>query len=912
MEQESNYDAELAVFKKKLKQLKGYKGRHTELITLYVPNGTDRGTVMNQLSEEINQSSNIKSPTTRKNVQGALRKIIVFLKKINFNIPPHGIVIFSGNVSTTEGKSDIKLFTVQPLKDLNTKLYWCDSEFHLDPLNEMVVPDEFYALMVLDKNEVTIAQLSGKKYDILGHFTSTVPGKTRAGGQCLIPETNLILSTGEITTIEKIKENDYVKSIDFKTGTTIDSKITKKWQTMKSTITIKTKSPQFEISSSPDHKFFVWKNGVIIEKLASELTEQDVLLFNETIKINTQEIKLTNNLYNRYSLTKAGQAILVQTRQNKNLFQKELANKINLSQTEISLLELGKRNPQRKTINSVCKELNLDPDNFTKKHCEPLDPQTLPSKLDCKLAQFLGYFEGDGSFEKERISLAESDKMLANFYANLAKQLFNTNITIKHRKNKGYFQTRIYGKQIVNFIKANFPEITSALDSEIPKKISFSDNKILAAFIKGFYDAEGYVSNKSAGLGINNKKLAQQIQLSLLRFGIISSLSEYDNKQNKYSNNPRYTIIISGKYSLELFKSKINFNSKQKTKKLNETILKKSTKDKSRQLLTEGHHIKSLLLDNNNPLKEFYNSNMFLNGKRKISKEVFITQILKKANKQAQTELKQILEYELLPTEVSTIIKTDAQPMFDISTESQNFIANGLIVHNSSQRFERLREEAMQDFFKRIGEKFNGYFVENTQKIKGIIIGGPGMTKQYFIDKQAINHELNKKVIGVVDTSYTDEGGIRELVQKSEVLLKDTEMMREKVTLDNFLGEVAKDGLATYGHKEVETAMDEGRVKTLIISEELDWIVVKKLCGHCDKEEIEIFMKPSEFVESKVRCSECSSKVEITEEVDYLDYMLEKANDTGANVNVVGNESAEGKNFLEGFGGVGAILRYKI
>ena len=63
---QSNYDAELAVFKKKLKQLEKYRGRHTELISQYIPFGTDRSTVMNQLSEEINQSSNIKSPTTRK------------------------------------------------------------------------------------------------------------------------------------------------------------------------------------------------------------------------------------------------------------------------------------------------------------------------------------------------------------------------------------------------------------------------------------------------------------------------------------------------------------------------------------------------------------------------------------------------------------------------------------------------------------------------------------------------------------------------------------------------------------------------------------------------------------------------------------------------------------------------------
>ncbi len=407
----SNYDAELAVFKKKLKQLSEYRGKHTELISLYIPNGTDRSTVMNQLNEEINQSSNIKSPSNRKNVQGALRKIIVFLKKIDFKLPENGLVIFSGNVSEVEGRSDIKLFTVHPLKDLNTKLYWCDSTFHLDPLQEMAVPDEFYALMVIDKNESTIAILSGKKYDILGHFTSMVPGKTRAGGQ-------------------------------------------------------------------------------------------------------------------------------------------------------------------------------------------------------------------------------------------------------------------------------------------------------------------------------------------------------------------------------------------------------------------------------------------------------------------------------------------------------------------SSQRFERLREEAMQDFFKRCAEKFNTYFVEKSSKLKGIIIGGPGMTKQYFIDKGVIHHELAKKVIGVVDTSYTDEGGIREVVQKSETLLKDTEMMREQATLENFLATIARGGAATYGRKEVEEALEQGRISKLIISEDIPWLVVKKKCDNCGQEEIEVFPEPDKYVESKLVCSKCNSKVEVLEEIDYLEYMIEKANGTGAEVQVISTESSQGKNFLEGFGGVGALLRY--
>ena len=143
------------IFKKKLKKLSQYRGRGTELISVYIPNGTDRSQVMGQLGEEISQSSNIKSPQTRKNVQGALRKITNFLRQIDFKIPDNGIVVFAGNISETEGRTDIRLFTVRPIRELKTKLYWCDSTFHLEPLKEMARPSNAYALITIDKSEAT-------------------------------------------------------------------------------------------------------------------------------------------------------------------------------------------------------------------------------------------------------------------------------------------------------------------------------------------------------------------------------------------------------------------------------------------------------------------------------------------------------------------------------------------------------------------------------------------------------------------------------------------------------------------------------------------------------------------------------------------------------------------------------------
>ncbi len=405
-------DAEIAVFKKNLKKMEQYRGRGTELISVYIPENADRGSVMGQLTTELGQSSNIKSPQTRKNVQGALRKLSSFLKSIDFKIPKHGIVVFAGNVSETEGRSDIRLFTIHPPKDLKTKLYWCDSTFHLEPLKDMVQTTDIYAILTLDKREATVAVLTGKKFDIAGHFTSAVAGKSRAGGQ-------------------------------------------------------------------------------------------------------------------------------------------------------------------------------------------------------------------------------------------------------------------------------------------------------------------------------------------------------------------------------------------------------------------------------------------------------------------------------------------------------------------SSVRFQHLREEAARDFFKRVSEKTNQIFAENEDKLKGVIIGGPGHTKNEFLEQGQLDYRIKDKIMGLVDNSYTDESGIREIIQKSEDLLKDAEITHERKALNAFFEAVVTTGLAAYGQKEVENALNIGKASQLLVSEGIGWIVLKKRCEKCPLDEEKVIKDPSKFDESKERCSKCGGPIEILEEVDYVDWMIEKAKLTNAQSRVISMDTVEGQTFYKGFGGIGAILRYK-
>lgn len=176
-------ESDILLLKKKLKEIKSYKGDGTQLISLYVPPNADRSSVTKQLTDEISQSSNIKSQQTRKNVQAALRRLTNYLRQIDFKLPQNGVVLFSGNVSENPAKNDVVLLAITPPKPLTTKLYWCDSEFHTAPLEDMAQTDEVYGLITIDKREATVAILTGKSYKIILHETSGVPGKTRAGGQ---------------------------------------------------------------------------------------------------------------------------------------------------------------------------------------------------------------------------------------------------------------------------------------------------------------------------------------------------------------------------------------------------------------------------------------------------------------------------------------------------------------------------------------------------------------------------------------------------------------------------------------------------------------------------------------------------------------------------------------------------------
>jgi peptide chain release factor subunit 1 len=232
----------------------------------------------------------------------------------------------------------------------------------------------------------------------------------------------------------------------------------------------------------------------------------------------------------------------------------------------------------------------------------------------------------------------------------------------------------------------------------------------------------------------------------------------------------------------------------------------------------------------------------------------------------------------------------------------------------SQRRMERLTEIAADEWYKKMGERASEVF-RATPGLVGILVGGPGPSKRAFVEGKFLHYELEPKIIDLFDTGYTDEYGLRELVDNASGAMKNLGLVQEKNLMKRLLGEIRNSdaGLATYGEKQVRYALGMGAVDTLLLSEGLRRYRAKIACSSCDYTEADRTIKAAE-IDAKLeeKCPKCQSRLVVKEKKDVVDELSELAESSKANVELVSQDSEEGDQLLKAFGGIAAILRYHL
>ena len=230
----------------------------------------------------------------------------------------------------------------------------------------------------------------------------------------------------------------------------------------------------------------------------------------------------------------------------------------------------------------------------------------------------------------------------------------------------------------------------------------------------------------------------------------------------------------------------------------------------------------------------------------------------------------------------------------------------------SQRRFDRVIDLAAHEFKKRIGDHMNEDFL-TLEELKGVIIGGPGFTKEEFVKGDYLNYEIKDKIIATVDTSYTGEFGIREVIDKSADILNDLDVMHEKKIVQRFLKELIKEkGLAAYGENEVRNSLIMGAVDTLLLSEDLVAIHKVLKCPACGETKELTVKNEAEYSKADYRCEKCNESLKEESSLDLIDDFVEKAEEMDTTVEFISSETEEGMQLLRAFGGIAAILRYHL
>lgn len=225
----------------------------------------------------------------------------------------------------------------------------------------------------------------------------------------------------------------------------------------------------------------------------------------------------------------------------------------------------------------------------------------------------------------------------------------------------------------------------------------------------------------------------------------------------------------------------------------------------------------------------------------------------------------------------------------------------------SSRRFERLIEIAANEFFKKVGEIANNAFMPKIKDIRAIFLGGPGATKEYFFEKDYLRNEVKEKIKDLFDVGYTDESGLRELVEKASESIKDMKISKEKDLMNRFLREVRKPdgGLAIYGEQAIRDALEQKMVDLLLISEGLRKVRYTYRCPTCQAE-LTLNQEPNEWPV----CEKDGTPMELVAEDDFIEDLYRLAKESGAQVEIISDHSEEGKLLKQAFGGMAAVLRF--
>ena len=509
---------------------------------------------------------------------------------------------------------------------------------------------------------------------------------------------------GQIVKDEKDEKVVKVKNIPVtsfckKNKKITNGKITHIWKLKKtdSLVKIEVENGRY-IKTTPEHKFLVLnlKNGEIIEKRADEIKNNDTIisarkLNHEGLTVDQLKEEIIKKLAedeNFYTLlSKELKEKLHQKILKKGI--KEIYTNLRTSVTEKSFYHMVWRGEYRINIlNYLCMEFNLSYsniyDNLEWINYRGIKSKGSKSSLKLKPPKdfndfyyLTGLFFGDGD---NYGSITNNCPYIQNKLKKIGKNL-GLKCTIRSFDTRAT-RIEIGGVTLKTFLQKvfDYPIKQKSKNIKINSFLERSPKVCIASFIRGYLDADGSIEKNRSAVSASSVStdFMSKLQLLLYKFDIGSI---YNRKKN--------TLYISGKSSLEYFKE-IGFGIPEKQKSYLE-LLKKSSISKIDYIPIEGSILKKIRenskLSANEIFKSYRNYEEGIIGLSKKSLAKILDRFSElNVGKQDLLNLQALVHNDSSFFKVSSVKTSNKEEfVYDFTVQNyHNFVANGLIIHNTT------------------------------------------------------------------------------------------------------------------------------------------------------------------------------------------------------------------------------------
>ena len=206
----------------------------------------------------------------------------------------------------------------------------------------------------------------------------------------------------------------------------------------------------------------------------------------------------------------------------------------------------------------------------------------MPAKMTKELGLFMGLLTADGGLTiKNRIVYTQANEEVIGIYITLLKDLFGITgsaIAKSGSSNKAK-DIIVHRKQLKEFLDSLGLRSVRAQEKEIPISIRQSGSEVIKSFIQGLVRNDGHIS-PLVGLEITlaNEKLIRQMQVTLLNFGIVSSV--HPKKVKGYEQNAYWRLAIYGA-DFATYATEIGFLTNEEREKAEHVLARKRNTNKN-------------------------------------------------------------------------------------------------------------------------------------------------------------------------------------------------------------------------------------------------------------------------------------------------------------------------------------------